>query len=77
MGANPSANARQGIGLPRQTIGFLESSFRNEPDVASSVGMCRTSHHAGEIRMQPIPIDPLVSESFEHGSTFKEGTRTK
>ena len=48
---------RQRIGVARETIGFFEAPFRNQRHIAAGIGVRRTSHHAGEVGVQPIPID--------------------
>src|ERR1700719_3227969 len=70
MRANAPANARQWIRIARQTIGLFESSLRDQTDVASGIGMRRTRHHAGKIRVQPIRVNFLVFESLEHRGTL-------
>ena len=66
MRADASANAGQGIGIARQSIGFFEPSFRNQPDVASGVGVRRASHHAGKVGVAANPHRPFVFESLQH-----------
>ena len=63
MCANASANARHGIGIARKAIRVFELTFRNQRDVAAGIGVCGARHHAGEVGIQPLPIDLLVSET--------------
>jgi hypothetical protein len=65
MSANPAADAGQRVGIAGKFISFLESPFSNKGDVASCVGVGRTSHHAGEIGVQPIPVDLFVFVPFQ------------
>jgi hypothetical protein len=65
MSTDPAADARQWIRIAGKLVGFLKSAFRNERDITSSVGVRRTSHHAGKIGVQPIPIDFFVFVPFQ------------
>ena len=71
MRAHASADAGQRIRIARQAIGFLESSLGNQADIASGIGVRRASHHAGKVRVQPIPVDLLVFESLQHARRFQ------
>ena len=61
MRAHSSADAGQWIRIARQTVGFFKASFRNQAHIAPSVGVRRAGHHAGKVRVQPIPINLFVS----------------
>src|SRR4029077_14606113 len=71
MRAHSPANAGQRIRLARESVGLFESALGNQANVASGVGVGRAGHHAGEVCVQPIPIDLLVFESFQHSRSFK------
>ena len=66
MRAHSSADAGQRIGIARDSISFLEAPLGDQADIAASVGVCRTSHHAGKVGIQPIPIHFFVFVAFEH-----------
>ncbi len=70
MRAHASADAGQRIGFARQAIGLFETTLGDQADVAPGVGVGRTRHHAGEVGVQPVPVDLLVFESFQHCGTF-------
>jgi hypothetical protein len=65
MSTNPAADARQRIGVAGNLVCVLKSPFSNERNIAARVGVGWTSHHAGEIGIQPIPVDFLVFEPFQ------------
>ena len=65
MRANPAANTRQRVGIAGKLVCFLKSPFRNERDVPARVRMGRTSHHAGEVGVQPIPVHFFVFEPLQ------------
>jgi len=66
MSTNPAADARQRVGIAGKLVSFLKSTFRNKRDVTASVSVRRTSHHAGEVGVQPIPVDFFFFEPFQH-----------
>src|SRR5260370_29570513 len=66
MSTYPAANARQRVRITGKLISFLKSPFRNESDVAARVGVGWTSHHAGKVGIQPIPVHSFVFLAFQH-----------
>src|SRR5215469_207896 len=64
--AHSSANAGEGIRVAGEPVGFFESSFTNQTDVASGIGMGWARHHAREVCVQPIRINRFVFESLQH-----------
>ena len=70
MRAHSSADAGQRIGVARDAIGFFEAALGNQADIASGVGVRRAGHHAGEVRVQPVPVDLLVFVSLQHEGTL-------
>jgi len=65
MRTDSAADARQRVGIAGELVSFLKSAFRNERDVASCVGVGWTSHHAGKVGVQPIPVYFLVFEPLQ------------
>jgi hypothetical protein len=65
MRANSPADASQRVRIARKLIRFLKSPFGNERDVPSRIGVGRTSHHAGEIGVQPIPVHFFIFEPLQ------------
>ena len=70
MRAHSSADAGQRIGLPRDPISFFEAALSDQADVAPGVGVRRAGHHAGEVGVQPVPVDLLVFVALQHEGTF-------
>ena len=70
MRAHSSADAGQRIGVARDAIGLFEAALGNQADIASGIGVRRAGHHAGEVRVQPVPVDLLVLVSFQHEGTL-------
>jgi hypothetical protein len=69
MGANPAADTRQRIRIAGKLVSFFKSPFRNEFDVPACVRVGRTSHHAGKVGVQPIPVHFLVFEALQHDNS--------
>jgi hypothetical protein len=65
MGTHSATDARQRVGIAGELVSFLKSPFRNQGHITSRVGVGRTSHHAGEIGVQPIPVDLFVFVPFQ------------
>jgi hypothetical protein len=70
MRTHPPADAGQRIGVARNTIGFFEAALSDQADVASGIGVRWARHHAGEVRVEPIPIDLFVFVSLQHEGNF-------
>ena len=66
MSTDSTADAGKRIRLARETIGFFKSSFCYQADVSAGIGMCRASHHAGKVCVQPILVDFFCSEPIQH-----------
>ena len=66
MSADASADAGHGIGLARYAVGFFKLTLGNELHIAAGIGVRGTGHHAGEVGVQPIPVNLLVDESLLH-----------
>ncbi len=66
MRADPAAYARHRIGIACVVVGFFEMSIGDQGHVAARIGAGRTSHHAREIGVQPLPIDPFVLKAPQH-----------
>ena len=49
----------------RATCSLLKSPFRDERDIPARVRVGWTSHHAGEVGVQPIPVHFFVLEPFQ------------
>ena len=65
MRANPAADACQRVGIAGKLVSFLKSPFRDERDIPARVRVGWTSHHAGEVGVQPIPVHFFVLEPFQ------------
>src|SRR5450631_4613769 len=68
MSTNPAADARQRVGIAGKLVSFLKASLRNERYITPRVGVRRTSHHAGKVGVQPIPVDFFVFVPFQQDS---------
>jgi len=66
MSADASADAGQWVGIPRESVSFLETAFRDQRYVPPGVRMSRASHHAREVGIQPVPIHRFIDKSFLH-----------
>src|SRR5277367_5586805 len=71
MRAHTSADAGQRIGIASDAIGLFETALGNQADIASGIGVRRAGHHAGEVRVQPTPIDLFILISLQHAGTFR------
>src|SRR5260370_16255409 len=60
MRAHSSADAGQQIGIARDSISFLEAPLGDQADIASSLGMRRAGHHAGKVRVHPLPVHLFI-----------------
>jgi len=86
MSTNPAADASQWVRVAGKLVRLFKSPFSNERNVPARVGMGWTCHHAGEIGIQPIPVNFLVFEPFQQDGNlqcvfftehfFNEGQRT-
>src|SRR5579875_732374 len=72
--ADTPADAGHRIGIAGEAVGFFEAPFRDQRYVPPSVGVRRTSHHAGEVGVQPLPINLFLSEAQLHSCS--EATRS-
>ena len=70
MSADASADAGHGIGFARDAIGLFKLALRNQRNIAARVGVRGASHHAGEVGVQPIPVNLLVDKSLQHAGPF-------
>ena len=70
MSANPATDAGQRIGGAGESIGLFESSFRDQADVAPRIGVSGTRHHAGEVGIQPVPIDLFIFIALQHDANL-------
>src|ERR1035438_842469 len=70
--ADPSADARHGIRIARVLIRFFEPSLGDQCDVTAGIGVCGTRHHAGEVCVEPFPVDRLLGEAAKHSPLFDE-----
>src|ERR1035437_2926683 len=66
VSANASADARHGIRIARNTIRLFKAPLGDQRHITAGIGMRGTRYHAGEIGVQPFPIDLLVSEAYLH-----------
>ncbi len=64
MSADASADAGQRVGIAGEAVSFLKTAFRNQRNVPPGIGMSGTSHHAGEIGIEPVPIHRFIDEIF-------------
>src|SRR5208283_1703315 len=69
MRANSPADAGQRVGIAGDAVGFFEAAIGNQSNIASSVGVCRTGHHAREVGIQPVPVDLFIFVSLQHAGT--------
>ncbi len=60
VSADATANRGQGIWVSRKPIGLFETPFPNEFYIPASMGVRGTSHHAREVRVEPVAVDPLI-----------------
>src|ERR1035441_10721012 len=65
MRADAAADACQRVGIAGKLVCFLKAPFRNERYVPARVRMGWTSHHAGEVGVQPIPVHFFVFEALQ------------
>src|SRR5208337_4667296 len=63
VGADAPADACHRIWIARITVRLFEAALGNQRYISSCVGVRRTSHHAREIGIQPLPIDLLVGKT--------------
>ena len=55
-----------GLGPRAVAICFFELALGNQRNIASRIGVRGTGHHAGEVGVQPVPVNLLVDESLLH-----------
>ncbi len=66
VSTNSAADARQRVRIAGNFVRFFKPPVRNKRDVPARIGVGWTSHHAGKIGVQPIPVNSLVFEPFQH-----------
>jgi hypothetical protein len=70
MSADAPANAGQRVRPARVPVGLFESPFGNQSNVPPGISVRRTSHHAGEVGVQPILIHLLHLKTHLHERAF-------
>ena len=58
-----------GLGSRAIAVGLFKFALGNERNITAGIGMRGTGHHAGEVGVQPIPVNLLVDKAFEHPGT--------
>jgi hypothetical protein len=64
MSADAPADAGQADWARARAVGLFKLALCNELNIAAGVGVRGTGHHAGEVGVQPIPVNLLVDEAF-------------
>src|SRR5208337_122396 len=75
MSADASADAGHWIGPARIAICLFKLTLCNELNIAAGIGVRGTGHHAGEVGVQPIPVNFLVDKALQHAEPFPLGKR--
>lgn len=65
MSTNSAADARQRVRIAGKLVSFLEAPFGYQSHIPARIGVGGTSHHAGKVGVQPIPVYPRVFVAFQ------------
>jgi hypothetical protein len=70
MCTNAPADGSQRVRIAGKPVGLFKPSLRDQTDIPAGISVRRAGHHAGEIGVQPVPVNFFVFVSLQHDWRF-------